>query len=283
VNSLKAQLFDIGSEIASREGLSLISEEVKRHRVGTITLPALLKLCEQEPVDKPGGQILRLEVAIVAAKKEVIDLHAIIGQDRSARLRENIKREGYDLSTSQTHDNQEDGYNLLQNPSQFRDDKRYNVFSVEADRLQNQIDDLTLLITSIRRSISRSESLQQMRLAVSALWRNQEGYTSSSISSSDMNRFYIKAIEQAPYSGFSFEAFELLRDKLEELKISNAQRRVQPTGAWNNKWAREELSYFSNSALASKRNFEKAVNQNLTAAIREKFQHQGKSEWDGIE
>jgi hypothetical protein len=285
VNSLKAQLFDIGSEIASREGLTLISEEEKRHRVGTITLPALLKLCEQEPVDKPGGQDLRLEVAIVAAKKEVIDMHAIIGQDRSARLRENIKREGYDLSTSQTHDNQEDEYNLLDTPtsSQTRDDKRYNVFSVEAERLQNQIDDLTVLITSIRRSISRSESLQQMRLAVSALWRNQEGYTSSSISSSDMNRFYIRALEQAPYSGFSFEAFELLRDKLEELKISHAQRRVQPTGTWNNKWAREELAYFSNSALASKRNFEKAVHQNLTAAVREKFQHQGKSEWDGIE
>jgi hypothetical protein len=286
VNSLKAQLFDIGSEIASREGLTLISEEEKRHRVGTITLPALLKLCEQEPIDRPGGLILRFEVAIVAAKKEVIDMHAIIGQDRSARLRENITREGFDLSTSQllqTQDKQEDAYILLQTPSQTRDDKRYNVFSVEAERLQKQIDDLTLLITSIRRSISRSESLQQMRLAVSALWRNQEGYASNSISSSDMNRFYIRALEQAPYSGFSFEAFELLRDKLEELKISHAQRRVQPTRTWNNKWAREELAYFSSSALASKRNFEKAVHQNLTAAVREKFQHQGKSEWDGIE
>lgn len=289
VNSLRAELYDIASDIASREGLTLISDEAEsnstRHRVGTITLQALLKLCEEEPLEKLGGRNLRLEVAIVAAKKEVIDLHAIIGQDRSARQRENLKRESYELSTSQllqSSNAQEDVYRLLDDPTPTKKERGYNVFTVEAERLQQQIDDLTLSITSIRRSISRAESLQQLRLAVAALWRIYEGNSASPISSSEMNRFYKRALEQAPYSSFSNEAFGLLRSKLEELNLRNAQQRVQPPSG--NKWAREEgLAYYSNGALASRRNFEAAVNHNLAAVTRAFNQGRGKSEWEGYE
>ena len=72
-----------------------------------------------------------------------------------------------------------------------------------------------------------------MRLAVSALWRIHETNPNCPITSNDMNKFYIKALDRAPYSDHFYEAVGLLKDKLEELKIFGAQQRVAPTtGRW---------------------------------------------------
>jgi hypothetical protein len=217
VTSLRSELVVLATEIASREGLTLLTDDSEirssRHRVGIITLQDLLQLCEQEPVERPAGRKLRFEVAEVAAKKEVADMYAIIGRDRSARQHEDIMRGRGDLSSSEILEKHEtlSAYDAIDRilddddlpPS--RKEREYNVFSVEAERLQKQIDSLTLSITSIRRSISKSESLQQMRLAVSALWRIHETNPNFPITSNDMNKFYVKALDRAPYSDHFYE------------------------------------------------------------------------------
>jgi hypothetical protein len=217
VTSLRSELVVLATEIASREGLTLLSDDNEirssRHRVGIITLQELLQLCEQEPVEQPAGRKLRFEVAEVAAKKEVADMYAIIGRDRSARQHEDIMRGRGDLSSSEVLEKHEtlrayDAINrILDDDSPpSRNEREYNVFSVEAERLQKQIDSLTLSITSIRRSISKSESLHQMRLAVSALWRIHETNPNCPITSNDINKFYVKALDRAPYSNHFYEA-----------------------------------------------------------------------------
>jgi len=215
--SLRSELVVLATEIASCEGLTLLTDDSeirsRRHRVGTLTLQELLQLCEQEPVDRPAGRKLRFEVAEVAAKKEVADMYAIIGRDRSARQHEDIMRGRGDLSSSDVLEKHEtlsayDAINrILDDDSPpTRKEREYNVFSVEAERLQKQIDSLTLSITSLRRSISKSESLQQMRLAVSALWRIHETNPNCPVTSNDMNKFYVKALEKAPYTEHVHEA-----------------------------------------------------------------------------
>ena len=119
---------------------------------------------EQEPVERPAGRKLRFEVAEVAAKKEVADMYAIIGRDRSARQHEDIMRGRGDLSSSEILEKHEtlsayDAIDRILDDDDLpptRKEREYNVFSVEAERLQKQIDSLTLSITSIRRSISKS-------------------------------------------------------------------------------------------------------------------------------